>query len=291
MRRPNGTWAAERWVAIAGVAGAALAAAACADSLHLDPATSAPATGASTTTDTAAGGSGGAATGTGTTTTTGAGGHGGATTSTGTGGATTSTGTGGSGGSTGTGGSGQGGAPPIGCQSSSDCPAPTAICDVVKHDCVECLVLSDCAFRPGTVCSMGACACPTPGDTYCDAFGNQPARCVDLETTSGDCGSCNHACFGACAASACADKWEPTASVGAPSARTDHAAVWTGTHLIVWGGLAAGGATSTGGIYDLAKGSWTSTSTVNAPSPRSMARAATDRAFAVASPTTWRIVS
>ena len=33
------------------------------------------------------------------------------------------------------------------------------------------------------------------------------------------------------------DTWTPTSTTGAPTARDLHSAVWTGTTMIVWGGL------------------------------------------------------
>lgn len=65
------------------------------------------------------------------------------------------------------------------------------------------------------------------------------------------------------------DTWRPVTTVGAPSPRDRHTALWTGSHMIIWGGddgkehdLA------TGGIYDPATDSWVATSTVGAPSGR-----------------------
>ena len=52
---------------------------------------------------------------------------------------------------------------------------------------------------------------------------------------------------------------------GAPSARSFPTAVWTGTEMIVWGGLESGSVSAnTGGHFDSNNG-WTATSTVNAP--------------------------
>jgi len=62
------------------------------------------------------------------------------------------------------------------------------------------------------------------------------------------------------------DNWIPTSTLNAPSARTSHTAVWTGSEVIVWGGFFPG--TNTGGRYDPATDSWTPTSTLNAPSAR-----------------------
>jgi len=55
--------------------------------------------------------------------------------------------------------------------------------------------------------------------------------------------------------------------MGAPDARGDHSAVWTGTEMIVWGGNYAG-EFDTGGRYDPASDSWHATSTINAPEAR-----------------------
>ncbi|MCC6556525.1 MAG: hypothetical protein IT372_26500 [Polyangiaceae bacterium] len=166
---------------------------------------------------------------------------------------------------------GGGGGAPVACISSSDCPAPTSVCDTVKRICVECLEHSDCAFRPHTVCSEGECRCPEASESFCDAVGTPPvqdARCVDLSASPDDCGACGHACFGACNAGACADPWEKTSLADAPSPRAWHAAVWTGSKMIVWGGRSGGTALNTGGLYDLATNTWEPISTANAPSPR-----------------------
>jgi hypothetical protein len=171
-------------------------------------------------------------------------------------------------GSTGTAGVGGGspdGGAPVACASNSDCPAPTAVCDTVKAMCVECLDVEDCSFRPGTVCSTGLCICPTTTESFC----GDPPRCVDLQTSSSDCGSCGHACFGACNAGKCADAWEPTAMLDAPAPRKRHMALWTGSQMIIWGGEAGDGSPlRTGGIYDPASMVWTPTSTANAPGSR-----------------------
>jgi hypothetical protein len=170
-------------------------------------------------------------------------------------------------GSTGTAGAGGGvgGSAPVACVSNSDCPAPMAVCDTVKATCVECLDVEDCSFRPGTVCSTGQCVCPTQGESFCE----DPSRCVDLTTSSSDCGTCNHACFGACNEGKCADAWEPTAQIEAPSPRRRHTALWTGSQMIIWGGEDnAGGPLRSGGIYDPASMVWKATSTANAPSGR-----------------------
>ena len=65
--------------------------------------------------------------------------------------------------------------------------------------------------------------------------------------------------------------WQPTAPAGAPSARYNQTAVWTGSEMIVWGGVNNYGTEyfNTGARYDPANDSWAATSTVNAPMGRS----------------------
>ena len=75
------------------------------------------------------------------------------------------------------------------------------------------------------------------------------------------------------------DAWTPT-STGAniPLGRYDHSAVWTGTEMIVWGGIANLGPTyaytNTGGRYDPATDSWTSVAIDAATPPARRAHAA-----------------
>src|SRR5262245_48823555 len=65
------------------------------------------------------------------------------------------------------------------------------------------------------------------------------------------------------------DSWTPTSTAGAPSARTNHTAIWTGRLMIVWGGWGTQGLLAeSGGRYDPLADSWTPTSTTGAPSPR-----------------------
>ena len=67
------------------------------------------------------------------------------------------------------------------------------------------------------------------------------------------------------------DTWTSTSTTNVPAGRSDHTAVWTGTQMIVWGGYNEGSDTyfNTGGKYNPSTNSWTATSTVNAPGPRS----------------------
>ncbi|MCC7211746.1 MAG: hypothetical protein IT451_07810 [Candidatus Brocadia sp.] len=68
--------------------------------------------------------------------------------------------------------------------------------------------------------------------------------------------------------------WMPTTETGAPSARFEHTAVWTGTQMIVWGGgiyydeVAWGEFYGDGGRYSPATNTWTTTALAGAPSAR-----------------------
>ena len=59
------------------------------------------------------------------------------------------------------------------------------------------------------------------------------------------------------------DTWQPTSTVGAPAARSQHWAVWTGSRMIVFGGLVA--EDDLGRIYDPATDSWTPMTKTGAP--------------------------
>lgn len=62
--------------------------------------------------------------------------------------------------------------------------------------------------------------------------------------------------------------WSPINSTGAPTARIDHTAVWTGSQMLIWGGSGATGALNTGGRYNLNADSWTTITTSGAPVAR-----------------------
>lgn len=66
------------------------------------------------------------------------------------------------------------------------------------------------------------------------------------------------------------DTWTPTSTLGAPSPRTAHSAVWTGKYMIVWGGDGLNYTyKNDGGIYDPSTDTWLgATSLVNAPPAR-----------------------
>ncbi len=60
--------------------------------------------------------------------------------------------------------------------------------------------------------------------------------------------------------------WKPTSTTSAPTVRSVHTAVWTGTKMIIWGGY-DGTSLNTGGQYDPATNSWSSTSTACPTAP------------------------
>src|SRR5262249_2841753 len=59
--------------------------------------------------------------------------------------------------------------------------------------------------------------------------------------------------------------WTPTSLISVPSARALHIAVWTGSRMVIWGGLPS---TNTGGQYDPIADSWSPTSLTGAPAAR-----------------------
>jgi N-acetylneuraminic acid mutarotase len=66
------------------------------------------------------------------------------------------------------------------------------------------------------------------------------------------------------------DIWRRTSTINAPVGRYFHTAVWTGSEMIIWGGVQAYYTVDTGGRYNPATDSWTATSIANAPSPRGL---------------------
>src|SRR5207302_8964493 len=68
------------------------------------------------------------------------------------------------------------------------------------------------------------------------------------------------------------DTWTPVSTVA--SGRAQHTAIWTGSEMIVWGGLNYGIGLDTGDKYNPATDTWCGTSTKNAPEPRSTQTAA-----------------
>ncbi len=71
------------------------------------------------------------------------------------------------------------------------------------------------------------------------------------------------------------DSWTGRSSVGAPFARYRHSTVWTGSEMLIWGGILGGtGVTPTylsdGARYNPATDSWTTISSVGTPAARAL---------------------
>jgi N-acetylneuraminic acid mutarotase len=62
--------------------------------------------------------------------------------------------------------------------------------------------------------------------------------------------------------------WTPIQGAGVPAGRGGHVAVWTGSKMVVWGGVSDQGRTNTGGIYDPVANEWLATNTTGAPTGR-----------------------
>ena len=61
------------------------------------------------------------------------------------------------------------------------------------------------------------------------------------------------------------DTWTATGTDNVPLARYSHTAVWSGTEMIIWGGVNDLYGLNTGGRYNPVADSWTATSTISAP--------------------------
>lgn len=68
------------------------------------------------------------------------------------------------------------------------------------------------------------------------------------------------------------NSWSSISTTNAPDARTGHAAVWTGTKMIIWGGWDSQGVSdlNSGGLYDPTSDTWSTTSLTNAPQARQL---------------------
>jgi N-acetylneuraminic acid mutarotase len=64
------------------------------------------------------------------------------------------------------------------------------------------------------------------------------------------------------------DTWSPVNPQGAPDTRYAHSAIWTGTEMIVWGGVNGSIVLNTGARYSPVTNSWSPLSLVAAPTPR-----------------------
>jgi N-acetylneuraminic acid mutarotase len=64
------------------------------------------------------------------------------------------------------------------------------------------------------------------------------------------------------------DTWTPLSNVNAPTPRESHTAVWTGSAMVIWGGVASSTKLNTGASYDPVTDSWTPLTTTGAPAAR-----------------------
>jgi N-acetylneuraminic acid mutarotase len=68
--------------------------------------------------------------------------------------------------------------------------------------------------------------------------------------------------------SAAPTDWAPVSNANAPSARSEHSAVWTGQRMIIWGGQRGGELLGDGAMYDPAANVWEPIPTTGAPAAR-----------------------
>gem|GEM_PF-821369 len=122
--------------------------------------------------------------------------------------------------------------------------------DTVQYGCNGSLVTP----TPGPSPTVGPTASPTPIATPTGTSTPTPAPTASppTPTSTPPC-----------------DIWTPINTTGAPSARTGHSVIWTGSEMIVWGGFNGGSYLSNGGRYNPNTDTWTPISTTLAPAARS----------------------
>lgn len=89
---------------------------------------------------------------------------------------------------------------------------------------------------------------------------------------SGPCGAAA-ACGDGAIYDPASDRWRRVTDEGAPQARYHHTAVFTGSRVLVWGGVGCGGINvpcGDGGAYDPAAGQWMLLEQNGAPAPRGL---------------------
>jgi len=147
------------------------------------------------------------------------------------------------------------------------------MCFDTTSDPSHCGSCSACAAAPNATsgCVASACTIAVCSGSFRDCNATYADGCeVDTSSSFANCGACGHSCRGmqTCTAGRCVG-WAPITATGAPSARSQHTAVWTGTQMIVWGGTSMmTGELNTGGVYDPATDTWTATTMTNAPAAR-----------------------
>lgn len=104
-------------------------------------------------------------------------------------------------------------------------------------------------------------------NVYLDLSGGKTLRATKADTTGGG-GTASFFGDTSLTINSGVGSWSPVSSTNAPSPRTDHTAIWTGTKLLIWGGRNGGAMLNTGAAYDPTTDTWTAISTVGAPSAR-----------------------
>ena len=161
------------------------------------------------------------------------------------------------------------------------CIAPFADCDGLPGNGCERSTLADLANCGGcdTLCLVPANATPTcaasacgftcaAGFADCDRLPGNGCESA-LASSLTDCGACGSVCaLGRTCVSGGCKGWTPVTAMGAPVARTNHTAVWTGTTMIVWGGESGGTPLADGSRYTPSTNSWAATASMGAPTAR-----------------------
>jgi len=62
--------------------------------------------------------------------------------------------------------------------------------------------------------------------------------------------------------------WQPISRIGAPTARSEHTAVWSGSRMIIWGGQSNGTVFADGALYDPVSDTWQPVAATGAPDGR-----------------------
>ena len=70
------------------------------------------------------------------------------------------------------------------------------------------------------------------------------------------------------------DQWSPMSRQAAPSGRSGHSAVWTGSEMLIIGGVDLDGELAGGSAYDPETDTWRNLTTAGAPAKRQDATAA-----------------
>jgi N-acetylneuraminic acid mutarotase len=125
----------------------------------------------------------------------------------------------------------------------------------------EPFVIAECLARP-----LLAERLATNRDVYDQTFGVELKQSTENNTDNTAAASHGYV-MPVISGSGCAeDSWTPTS--GPPDGRKSPTAVWTGSEMIVWGGVFGSTGARAGGRYNPATDSWTPISTINAPSGR-----------------------